>query len=156
MKVNEKKILTQHGQAFVNLIWGIAMVLLPIATTIRKHFNSNTNGIFYRSMNMLAAFCALLLILYTSGLKKQPEDELSQSLMLKATATAAYVEIFAVAALSTGMLVTGILRNDETFSVTSFDVLNLAMFLCGVYHIARNAIFLWLDRTPKECDEEEE
>ena len=140
-KTDPRKPVSQKGQAAVNAVYGIIIILISAFAVYAKECltKSTTNKVYAMLLAVLVGFAIM-----TARFKKEPADELSKELMQKATAYSAWAEAFFVLAVGVAMSLTG----KETFEITSTHVMTLAYALCGVYHLSRNAIYLWLDRTP--------
>lgn len=154
MKNKEKKIISQKKQAVIGFIIGIINVLMFMIGTLEKMQHStmldNISDIFFPF-----AFGMLILIFGVSlSSKKQPGDELSRELMLKAGAIAIIFELLAVLVWGIGMDIIGSVRGNSKFSIEGNDVVMFVQLMGGVYIAARSAIFLWLDRTPKAEEDE--
>lgn len=153
---NGNKMISQKTQAVINLIIGIMIALIFIAEVIGRIMNStvlhNVSSIFFP----FAIGITMFVVGVSLERRKQPGDELSKELMLKAGSLALYFEVCAVAALGIAMEIAGSLRGNYKFSIEGKDVLMFATFICGVNLAARSVVFLWLDKTPKDWNEEEE
>ena len=96
----------------------------------------------------------LILFFWSSKYKKQPSDELSSALSLRATAAAVKIELCTAAVVGVFMHMHGNHRHFEYYSITGIDVCMFAFFLSGIFFAAKNIAFLWLDRTPKAEEDE--
>ena len=151
MKSNEKKILSQKTQSVINFIIGVLIVLMFIIGALGKMQHSE---VLHNISNIFFPF-ALGMIMFIFGVslnrRKQPEDELSRELMLKAGSAAIFFVLLAILVFGITMDVIGSARDNPKFSI---DVVMFGQFVCGVYMAAKSAVFLWLDRTPKGEEEE--
>lgn len=155
VKNNTQKILTLKHQAIINLVFGMMLVvgvaLFDFGIIPLDRLSDKAAGILF-----LGIIIAILgFMIFTAKYKNQPEDELSKELMLKASAKAIYFVILSVALLSTCVMLYEFKTNKNGITVNNTTILELATFLSGVYEVAKNSIFLWLDRTPKDWNEEE-
>ncbi|HPY86100.1 MAG TPA: hypothetical protein PLS20_13855 [Ruminococcus flavefaciens] len=154
MKSNEKKILSQKTQSVINFIIGVLIVLMFIIGALGKMQHSE---VLHNISNIFFPF-ALAMIMFIFGVslnrRKQPEDELSRELMLKAGSAAIFFVLLAILVFGIAMDVIGSARDNPKFSIEGSDVVMFGQFICGVYIAAKSAVFLWLDRTPKGEEEE--
>ena len=150
-KADKRKPMSFGRQAFFDLIYGIAFILIAIValytnqTKIRK-----LSDMFFVTTLIVFVVMGIMLSRY----KKEPADELAEALMTKATAYSAYGLIIANLVVGVIMSIVGGVRDNEFFTITGDHVLTYTYFLMGVYYVLRNAIYLWLDRTPASDEEE--
>lgn len=155
MKNNTQKILTLKHQAIINLVFGMMLVvgvalfdfgIIPLDRLSDKAADIIFPGIIIAVLGFM---------IFTAKYKNQPEDELSKELMLKASVKSVYFESLSVGIIGLCVLIYEIKTNKSGITVNGNTILHLAVFLGAVYEVAKDVIFLWLDRTPKDWNEEE-
>ena len=150
----KKKVMSQKAQAVSEIIAAMVQIVLFICKILENinHTRALHNILNVMSPVIIAAI--IILIVWSSRYGKQPGDELSRELTLKATAVAVKAELCIAMFAGIFMHLHGNYRHDEYYSITGSDVVLFAVFLCGVFFIVKNIVFLWLDRTPKAEEEE--
>lgn len=154
-RLDKRKPISQKGQATCNLIIGLLIVVTEIVGRLTQGAarTSSINGVdvfFIAGLLIIAAMAVIL-----SRRKNEPADELSKDLMLKATSLAGIVSIAALFVFGCVMHLAGNYKYPEPLNFGYDDVLILTMAQAGIYLAAKNAIYLWLDRTPMSDDEED-
>lgn len=154
-KTDPRKPISQKGQAICNLILGLLIIVTEIVGKLTQgaERKSDFNGgdVYF----IVALFIVAIVVVISSVRKSEPADELSKELMLKATSWAGTISIAALFLFGCVIHLRGNYRYPEPLTFGYDDVIILAMALAGVYLTAKNAIYLWLDRTPESDDEEE-
>ncbi|MBQ8966367.1 hypothetical protein [Ruminococcus sp.] len=149
-KDDPRKPVSQRGQALMNLICGVIIFAMAMLMTL---------GIKADNIPSSVPLAAIVLFMAVMGYfevrhKKEPADELSKELMLKATSYSAYAMIITVWALGFITTLISNKRGEEFIRVNSDNLMGLTMLLLGVYLIVRNAAYLLLDKAPAEDEEE--
>lgn len=149
-RLDTRKPISQKGQAVCNLILGLLIVVAEIVGRLTQGAarKSGVDAFFIVGLLIIAAMAVIL-----SRRKNEPSDELSKDLMLKATSLAGIVSIAALFVFGCVLHLAGNYRYPEPLDFGYDDVLILTMAQAGVYLMAKNAIYLWLDRTPVADDE---
>ena len=150
----KKKELSQKAQAVSEFVSAMVMIILFICKILEKTNHTELMHNILSVMSLLAFIGVAFYVFLESKYKKQPSDELSRELMLKATYLAVKVELIAAVLVGIFMHLHGNHRHFEYYSITGGDVCAFAVFLCGVFFAVKNIVFLWLDRTPKAEEEE--
>lgn len=149
-RLDTRKPISQKGQAVCNLILGLLIVATEIVGRLTQDAarKSGFNGVDIFFVVGLLIIAAVVVIL--SRRKNEPADELSKDLMLKSTSLAGIVSIAALFVFGCVLHLAGNYRYPEPLNFGYDDILILTMAQMGVYLTAKNAIYLWLDRTPAD------
>lgn len=150
----KKRVVSQKAQAAFEIVPAAVLIMLFICKILENINHTETLHNILNAMSPLIIVLIVILFIWSSRYGKQPSDELSRELMLKATAVAVKAVLFAAVAVGFFMHLHGNYRHDEYYSITGGDVCMFAVFLCGIFLIVKNIAFLWLDRTPKAEEEE--
>lgn len=149
-KTDPRKSISVKGQAVVNLMFGAVVMALAVIALI-----SRTSGSIRQQTPLFMAAIAVYLVLLFIMVryKKEPGDELSKELKLKADAYTAKGLI--VATIVFGMILQMACNHSHKVSVeiTGEVVMWYGYLMLGAYHVLSNAFYLGLDRTP-EAEEE--
>lgn len=158
-KSDPRKSISQKGQAVCNAICGLLIMVCAIVNVLIKGKALSDNYTFYRTIANLvfatALGAAFVMLVIQTRRKNEPADELSKELMFKATSYAGAVPMVVVWLVGLIMTIISDSRDSEFFSVNSDDIMALMLLMLGSYLTAKNAIYLWLDRTPISDDEED-
>ncbi|WP_303837984.1 hypothetical protein [Ruminococcus flavefaciens] len=149
-----KKMMSQKAQAALEIVPALVLIMLFICKILENINHTRTLHNILNAMSPLIIVVTAVLFIWSSRYGKQPSDELSRELTLKATAVAVKAELCAAVIVGIFMHLQGNRRHDEYFRITGGDVCMFGVFLCGVFFIAKNITFLWLDRTPKAEEDE--
>ncbi len=152
--IMKKRVLSQKAQALSEFVSSMVMIILFICGMLEKIYHTR---VFHYIINVLSPLILIGIVFFcamSTKYKKQPSDELSRELMLKATDIAVRVELCAALLVGIFMHLHGNHRHFEYYSIEGSDVCIFAVFLCGVFLAAKNITFLWLDRTPKAEEDE--
>ena len=154
-RLDTRKPISQKGQAVCNVIYGALLTVTPIVSKIThagadKGYRSFADAFFIATLVIVFVIAAM-----TYSRKAEPADELCKELMLKATGWSAPILISVVWLAGLIMTIVGNNSEEGVYAVTSDDMALLVILLTGVYMTSRNAIYLWLDRTPAADDEED-
>ena len=154
MKNSKKKELSLKAQAIAELVSAAVMILLFIGKMYENIFHNRAlhNIINYTSPLIFVIIAAICVV--SAKYNKQPNDELSRELTLKATEIAVKIELCVAVFCGIIMHLQGNRRHFEYYRIMGSDVCIFGVFLCGVYLAAKNIAFLWFDRTPKAEEEE--
>ena len=150
----KKRELSQKAQALSEFVSSMVMIILFICEMLEKIYHTKIAHYIINVLSPLILIGIVFFCVMSSKYKKQPSDELSRELMLKATDIAVRVELGTALLVGIIMHLHGNHRHFEYYSLTGGDVCIFAVFLCGVFLAAKNIVFLWLDRTPKAEEEE--
>ncbi|ADU20902.1 hypothetical protein [Ruminococcus albus] len=147
-KTDPRKSMSVKGQALMNLLLGALMMAHAVIALI-----SRTSGsIRQQTPLFLSAIAVYVVLLFIMGrYKKEPEDELSKDLKLKADAYTAHGLI--VATMVYGIVLQTAGNHVHKVSITGEMIMWFGYLMIGTYHVLRNAIYLRLDRTPESEEE---
>ena len=150
-KQDSRKPVTFRAQAVINLIFSLLSMVIMVVGIITKYLHlTDVMDVFVVAVLVcIGIFCIVM-----SRFKKEPADELAKELMTKATAYS--VNGVLAAAILTGifMHLNGNRCDIETYSITGEHVIWFGYVLALIHWIMKNAIYLWLDRTPASDEEE--
>ncbi|MBO4492986.1 MAG: hypothetical protein J5724_01220 [Ruminococcus sp.] len=150
----KKKVISQKAQAVSELVSAVIMIILFICKILEDLNYTKAMHNILNIMSPLLLIAIAVFLLWSKRYEKQPSDELSRELMLRSTAIAVKAELCAAIAVGVYMHLQGNYRHDEYYSITGSDIVMFGVFLCGIFFIVKDCIFLWLDRTPKAEDDE--
>lgn len=150
----KKRVLSQKAQAVSEFVSSLVMIIMFICGMLEKIYHTRVFHYIINVLSPLVIVVIVLLCVMSAKYKKQPSDELSRELMLKATDIAVKVELCAAVLVGIFMHLHGNHRHFEYYSIEGSDVCMFGVFLSGVFFAAKSIIFLWLDRTPKAEEEE--
>ena len=144
-----RKPVSQKGQAIANLICGVVI----FAMSMLMMLGIKAPDVPSEAVLILAGAAFAVMVFFEVRYKKEPADELSKELMMKATSYSAYAQII-VMWLGGFITMMAANKSDKDYiMVNSDNLMGVTMMLMGVYLMVRNGVYIWLDRTP--ADEEE-
>lgn len=150
-KADSRKPVTFRAQAVINLIFALLSMVIIVVGIITKYLHKTeaVDVFFVAVLVSIGVFCIVM-----TRFKKEPADELAKELMTKATAYSVNGVLAAAMLVGIIMHLEGNRRHIESYSITGEYVVWFAYLLTMLQGIMKNAIYLWLDRTPASDEEE--